>query len=107
MDLNLQQAVDMTVTRMLDGAGLHGIPGHRTVVIQVEDDREKAHLVCPDHDTVLADLDGNLHVTAEYSCNECDIQECSDCDTWHHRVCSAHTVHDAIPMPWTQRTVMQ
>lgn len=90
MAIDLQAAVNMTVTRMLDGAGLEGVPGWRTIVLNVEDDRESAQLVCPDHGVVIADLDSSLVITAEYECVECEILACSECTPHRHRLCSEH-----------------
>lgn len=89
-DIDLQKAVDMTIARMLDGAGLQGIPGYRDIVINVADDRESAQLVCPAHGVVLADLDTNLVITAEHECTECEILACNDCSTYHQHLCQKH-----------------
>lgn len=89
-DIDLQQAVDMTITRMLDGAGLQGIPGYRDIIINVADDRETAQLVCPAHGVTLAELDTNLVITEEHECTECEILACNDCSTFHQHLCETH-----------------
>lgn len=89
-DLNLQAAVDMTITRMLDGAGLHGIPDYRIIEIEIADDRSSGRLVCPRHGYLIAELDANLTVTVEHGCVECDILSCNDCSTFHQHLCNKH-----------------
>lgn len=90
MSIDLQKAVDMTITRMLDGTGLEGIPGYRDIVLNVEDNREKAQLVCPAHGVVLAELDHNLVITEEHECTECEILACNNCATYHQHLCAKH-----------------
>lgn len=102
MDLNLQDAIEQTIRHHLDGAGLLGIPGYRTIELEIDDDRTSARLVCPDHGSLIAELDHDLTVTVEYDCNECEIQSCNNCDTWNQRICARHTEHDEIPVPPAQ-----
>lgn len=90
MDLNLQDAIEQTIRHHLDGAGLLGIPGYRTIELEIDDDRESARLVCPDHGYLIAELDTALTVTVEHGCVECDIQECNDCSTYHQHLCQKH-----------------
>ncbi|MGN6413753.1 hypothetical protein [Flexivirga sp.] len=92
MDLNLQAAVDMTITRMLDGTGLHGVPGPADYVLNVADGRESAQIVCTLHGVVLADLDDAFTITTEYECTECEFYSCTNCDQAHQRPCAAHRV---------------
>lgn len=89
MSIDLQDALNMTVRSMLNGAGLHGVPDYRTVEIQLDDDGT-GHLVCPDHEYVIADLDDALQITVEHGCVECDILECRDCDTRRQHLCTKH-----------------
>lgn len=92
-DIDLQAALDQTIRHHLNGTGLLGIPGYRSVELELNDTLDGpiiGRLICPDHGSLIAVLDQRFMITAEFECRECGYHECTNCDQRHGLPCREH-----------------